>query len=82
MEQLVQVYWLDFTIPGFNFNRSLLVSLTTLSTSLAAMPETTVGILLAPNCGPYGMEYSDGGVRKSVADVLTQLEDSDLNIFP
>ena len=24
VEQLLRVYWLDFTIPGFNYNRSLL----------------------------------------------------------
>ena len=30
VEQLLQINWIDLTIPGFNYNRSLLQSLTTL----------------------------------------------------
>ena len=81
VEEILQIYWIDLTIPGFNYNRSLLRSLTTLSAALTAAPEITVGIVLAPNCGPFGMEYTDAGVRKSVMEVTTQLDDSDLNLL-
>jgi hypothetical protein len=81
VEQLLQIYWIDLTIPGINYNRSLLQSLTTLSAALTAAPETTVGIVMAPNCGPIGMEYTETGVWKSVGEVVTQLSDSDLNIL-
>ena len=39
-----------------------------------------MGILMAPNRGPFGMEYTDAGVRKSVGQVVTQVSDSVLNI--
>ena len=81
VEELLHIYWIDLTIPGFNYNRSLLQALTTLSAALTAAPETSVGIVLAPNCGPYGMEYTDAGVRKSEAEVDTMLSDSDLNLL-
>ena len=80
VEELLHIYWIDLTIPGFNYNRSLLQSLTTLAAALAAAPETSAGIVLAPNCGPYGMEYNSEGVRKSVGEVATQLGDSNLNV--
>ena len=81
MENLLHIYWIDLTIPGFNYKRSLLQSLSILSAALTAAPETSAGIILAPNCGPYGLEYTDAGVRKSVAEVEVQLGDSDWNLI-
>ena len=69
VEELLHIYWIDLTIPGFNYNRSLLQSFSTLSAALTAAPETSVGIVPAPNCGPSGMEYTDAGVRKSLAEI-------------
>ena len=80
LEDVLQVYWVDLTIPGFNYNRTVLRALTLLSAALTASPDVAVGIILAPNCGPYGMEYTDAGVRKSVREVATLLDDSDLNL--
>ena len=59
MEELLHIYWIDLTIPGFNYNRSLLQGFSILSAALTAAPDSSVGIVLAPNCGPYGMEYTD-----------------------
>ena len=80
MEELLHVYWIDLTIPGFNYNRSLLQALTTLSAALTASPESSAGIILAPNCGPFGMEYTDAGVRKSLVAIPPLLGDSELNL--
>ena len=80
VEQLVRVYWVDFTIPRFNYNRSLLQTLSIHSAALTATPETTVVILISTNCGPYGMEYTDAGVRRSTGQFVAQLSDPDLNI--
>ena len=76
----MHVHWVDLTIPGFNYNRSVLQSIAALSTALTKNPETSVGIVLAPNCGPYGMEYSDDGVRKSWSAIPPLLGDSGLNL--
>ena len=78
MSDVTQVYWIDFTIPGYNFNRSALHALSKLAEGMAANPERTVGIILAPNTGPYGNEYSAEGVRASVGSVKDLLEDSSL----
>ena len=75
---ITQVYWLDFTIPGYNFNRSALHALSKLAEGMAANPERTVGIVLAPNTGPYGNEYTAEGVRASVGVVKDLLEDTSL----
>jgi hypothetical protein len=80
VEQLLRVYWFDFTIYVFSYSRSLLQTLAILSATRTTTPETTVGILIAPNCGPYGMEYTDAGVRRSIGQVVAQLSDPDLNI--
>ena len=58
-----QVFWIDFTIPGYHFNRSALLSWSTMSVTMASNPENTVGIILAPNTGPFGNEYTSEGVR-------------------
>ena len=80
MEELLHIYWIDLTTPGFNYNRSLLQSFSTLSAALTAAPQTSVGIVLAPNCGPFGMEYTDAGVRKSWSAIPPLLGDSGLNL--
>ena len=80
MEELLHIYWIDLTIPGFNYNRSLLQGFSILSAALTAAPESSVGIVLAPNCGPFGMEYSDAGVRKSLAAIPPLLGDSELSL--
>jgi len=49
---VIQVFWIDFTIPGYNFNRSALVALSKLADCMAANPEKTVGIILAPTLAP------------------------------
>ena len=45
---------------------------------MAANPEKTVGIILAPNTGPFGNEYTAEGVRISVGEIKTLLDDSSL----
>ena len=75
---LVQVYWVDFTIPGYNFNRSALTALSKMAEALSANPELIVGIVLAPNTGPFGAEYSDEGIRTSQDEVKKMLDDSSL----
>jgi hypothetical protein len=80
VEQFLRVDWVDFTILGFNYNRSLLQTLSFFSAAQTAAPETTMGILIAPNCGPYGMEYTDSSVRRSIGQVVAQLSDPDLNV--
>ena len=75
---LVQVYWLDFTIPGYQYNRSAMNALARMAETLSANPEHSVGILMAPNTGPFGSEYLPEGIRKSVDTVRTLLEDSSL----
>ena len=80
-EELFEVYWIDLTIPGFVYNRSALHAFGVLSAGLAAHPERSVGIVFAPNTGPYGMEYSDHGMRKSIQEIETLLEDSSLNFI-
>ena len=52
MSDVTQVYWIDFTIPGYNFNRSALHALSKLAEGMAANPERTVGIILAPAPAP------------------------------
>ncbi len=75
---VIQVFWIDFTIPGYNFNRSALVALAKLGETMASNPENTVGIILAPNTGPFGNEYTPEGVRNSVGEVKALLDDSSL----
>ena len=36
---VVQVFWIDFTIPGYNFNRSAWVALSKMADCMAANPE-------------------------------------------
>ena len=79
-EELLHVHWVDLTIPGFNYNRSVLQSISTLSAALTKNPETSVGIVIAPSCGPYGMAYSDDGVRKSWSTIPPLLGDSGLSL--
>ena len=76
----MHIYWIDLTIPGFNYNRPLLQALSILSAALTAAPESSVGTVLAPNCGPFGMEYTDAGARKSLVAIPPLLGDSELNL--
>ena len=79
-EELYHVYWIDMTIPGHNYNRSALSALGVLSAGLASSPERAVGIMFAPNTGPYGMQYTDEGVRKAIDDIEKLLGDTSLNL--
>ena len=79
-EELFQVYWIDLTIPGYNYNRSALQALGLLSAGLAAHPERSAGIVFAPNTGPYGMEYTDHGMRKAIQELETMMEDTSMNV--
>ena len=38
VEELLHIYWIDMTIPGFNYNRSLLQSFSILSAALTSAP--------------------------------------------
>ena len=66
---LYNVYWLDFTILGYKYGTSLIASISTLAPQLSSDPERRVGIILAPNCGEYGQEYTDSGIEKALNDV-------------
>ena len=67
--------WLDFTILGYKYGTSLIASISALATQLSSDPERRVGIILAPNCGEYGQEYTDSGIEKALNDVKGQLND-------
>ena len=70
-----KVIHVDFTIPGYKYNSNLSESISTMAAHIAASPERSVGIVMAPNTGPYGEEYTDSGVKKAVNDVEKELDD-------
>jgi hypothetical protein len=76
-EDMYQVFWVDFTIPGYTMHRSLLGTFGLISTQLSTAPERSVAIIFAPNTGPFGDEYDDTGIMKMCAEVETHLKDPD-----
>ena len=78
MSNVFQVYWVDFTISGYRFNRSAMTTLSSMSESMALNPEYCAMIILAPNTGAFGSEYTEEGIRKSVKEVEAILDDHTL----
>ena len=73
---MFKVIHIDFTIPGYKYPCNLAESIASMAAHIAASPERSVGIVLAPNTGPYGDEYTDSGIKKAVNDVEAELSDA------
>ena len=74
------VWFVNLSIPGYVFQTDALTSLVKVADAISACPERVCGIIIAPNTGCYGDQYSEKQVRDAADEVEGLLKDPDLGI--
>ncbi len=76
-DEVFEVFYVDTTILGFKSSAAMLSTVSHIAGRMSASPAKTCAIIMAPNTGPYGDEYSAEGPVKSMQEWENDLRDVD-----
>ena len=80
-EDTYMVWMVNLSIPGYVFMHSALTAIVKATESTSNLPERTCAIILCPNTGTFGDNYSDASIMNAAHDVEDLLKDPDLGIM-
>jgi hypothetical protein len=80
-EDTYTVWMVNLSIPGYVFMHSALTAIVKATESISNLPERTCAIILCPNTGTFGDNYSDASIMNAAHDVEDLLKDPDLGIM-
>jgi hypothetical protein len=80
-EETYMAWMVNLCIPGYVFMHSALTAIAKAVEAISNLPEITCAIILCPNTGTSGDNYSDASIMNAAHDVEDLLKDPDLGIM-